>query len=248
MSLKQEVDSKRQWAQDNPSLCMFPWSMFDIRRSIVDPNVPNITCCCNLDERKLVGVKDPLAEVRRQMDAGVLPDACYRCATEEQAGGTSERIRRILSETDDNLARFVEERYVRNYGIRVKFSNRCIQACRSCHPHDSNLWRKLAADTTPDRFADDIADDPEFWDLITSSIQQEIDLHDEFHIDLMGGETVLQDGTLKLLDWICDQGYNDRMEVRLTTSLSVLPERVLERLVKFRSVLFMLSIVTFDGR
>jgi hypothetical protein len=243
--LNQIVEKKIQWARDNPSLCLFPWSMFDIRRSIVPGGKVNVTCCCNLDEFKLSNQNnpdDPLEHTKNSINSGTLPVECHRCTAEEQHGGTSERIRRILAEKDQDLERFKETRYVNSYGVRVKFSNLCLQACRSCHPHDSSVWHKLSRDPNPNLFEKDVADDPEFWTLITESISREIDLHSDFHIDLMGGETLIQTGADKLINWVCEQGYQDRIEVRITTSLSALPERVLLNLTKFKRVLFMLSV------
>jgi hypothetical protein len=131
---------------------------------------------------------------------------------------------------------------VDSYGVRVKFGNLCLQACRICHPHDSSVWHRLANTPGKNIFETDVTDDPEFWQLITSVIEREINLHQHFHIDLMGGETLLQTGVDRLLDWCIERGYQDRLEVRITTSLSAMPADTLLKLAKFHRVLFMLSI------
>jgi hypothetical protein len=244
---KEIIESKKQWAKDNPGLCIFPWEMFDIRRSIIMTERPYVTCCCNLDERKATDnfdIEDPFGSIRDSMNRGQLPPECHRCSTEEAHGGTSERIRRILSETDENLHRFAQTRQLDSYGIRIKFSNLCVQACRSCHPHDSSVWHRLSADPKPNIFEIDVTQESDYWKLITESIQREVGKYRHFHIDLMGGETMIQEGVERLLKWICEQGYESTIEIRITTSLSSLPARVLELLTKFRSVLFMLSIDT----
>jgi len=241
---QQNIDAKRQWARDNPGLCIFPWEMFDIRRSIVVQR-PYVTCCCNLDERRATqdfDIHNPFGRIQTSMNNGQLPDECHRCRTEEAHGGTSERIRRILSETDENLRRFADTRRLDSYGIRIKFSNLCVQACRSCHPHDSSVWHRLSNDPKSNVFEIDVTDDSDYWQLITDSIAREVGQHRHFHIDLMGGETMIQTGVARLLDWLCEQGYHTETEIRITTSLSSLPARVLDRLAQFRSVLFMLSI------
>lgn len=246
--LQQDLDSKLQWARDNPGLCLFPWSMMDIRRSIPNAGGPLATCCCNLDEFKPDPTfpdyrqPDPMLKLKQHMDQGSLPPACYRCVAEEQNGGTSERIRRIISEPMSRLHQFAQDRSVGTYGVRVKFGNLCLQACRICHPHDSSVWHRLANTPGDNVFETDVTDDPEFWQLITTAIDREIGLHQHFHIDLMGGETLLQTGVNRLLDWCIQQGYQDRLEVRITTSLSAMPADTLMRLTKFRRVLFMLSI------
>ena len=248
MTLQQELDSRLQWARDNPGLCLFPWSMTDIRRSIPNAGGPLATCCCNLDEFKPdpsfpdYKQPDPMLRLKEHMDQGSLPPACYRCTTEEQHGGTSERIRRIISEPMHRLEEFAKSRAVDSYGVRVKFGNLCLQACRICHPHDSSVWHRLANTPGKNIFETDVTDDPEFWQLITSVIEREINLHQHFHIDLMGGETLLQTGVDRLLDWCIERGYQDRLEVRITTSLSAMPADTLLKLAKFHRVLFMLSI------
>ena len=246
--LQQELDSKIQWARHNPGLCLFPWSMTDIRRSIPNQGRPLITCCCNLDEFKPDETfpdytqPDPLLRLKQHMDQGSLPPACHRCRTEEDAGGTSERIRRIISEPMSGLERFAQDRSQDNYGVRVKFGNLCLQACRICHPLDSSVWHQLAHTPGANIFEQDVTDDPEFWMLMTTAIEREITQHQHFHIDLMGGETLLQPGVNRLLDWCLERGYQDRLEVRITTSLSAMPANTLMKLTKFHRVLFMLSI------
>jgi hypothetical protein len=247
-TLQQELDSRLEWAKNNPGLCLFPWSMIDIRRSIPNLGRPLTTCCCNLDEFKPDPTfpdytqPDPMFRLKQHMDQGTLPPACYRCSTEEQHGGTSERVRRIISEPLIKLEQFKQNRSVDSYGVRVKFGNLCLQACRICHPHDSSVWHRLANTPGENIFETDVTDDPEFWKLITDSIEREINLHRHFHIDLMGGETLIQTGIDRLLDWCIERGYQDRLEVRITTSLSAMPADVLLKLTKFRLVLFMLSI------
>ena len=250
--LQQELDSKLQWARDNPGLCLFPWSMMDIRRSIPNKGGPLATCCCNLDEFKPDASfpdytqPDPMLRLKEHMDQGTLPPACYRCTTEEQAGGTSERIRRIIGEPMHGLEEFAKNRTVNSYGVRVKFGNLCLQACRICHPYDSSVWHHLANTPGSNIFEQDVTDDPEFWTLMTTAIEREITQHRHFHIDLMGGETLLQPGVNRLLDWCLEQGYQDRLEVRITTSLSAMPANTLMKLTLFHRVLFMLSIDSVD--
>jgi hypothetical protein len=104
------------------------------------------------------------------------------------------------------------------------------------------VWHRLANAPGDNIFEKDVTEDPEFWQLITEAIDREIRLHRHFHIDLMGGETLLQPGVNRLLDWCIERGYQDRMEVRITTSLSAMPADTLLRLTRFQQVLFMLSI------
>jgi hypothetical protein len=183
-----------------------------------------------------------MLRLKQHMDQGSLPPACHRCRTEEDTGGTSERIRRIISEPMHGLEQFARDRSVNTYGVRVKFGNLCLQACRICHPHDSSVWHKLANTPGENTFEVDVTDDPEFWKLITTAIGRKINQHQHFHIDLMGGETLLQTGVDRLLDWCIEHGYQDRLEVRITTSLSAMPADTLMKLTKFHRVLFMLSI------
>jgi hypothetical protein len=232
---------KLAWAKANPTFCIFPYATTDVRRNTNDPKKMDIICCCNadMDRIPLGPLDDPFVEIKKQLEAGELPDACYRCRNEEANGGQSERIRGILA-LDDSEFPFDPNR---NVEFRIKFSNFCSLSCRSCSPTDSTTYSKITNRNEMDFLTQDVTEIDEYWNFITANILSKIETSEYFHLWLMGGETLIQPGVYKLLKWCIDQGLASRIGIKLSTALSVnLSEELLGYFNQFRSMWFGMSI------
>lgn len=232
---------KLAWARNNPTFCIFPYSTTDVRKHSTDPNKMDVICCCNVDmnRTKMGPPDDPFVEIKKQLEAGELPAACYRCKNEELNGGQSERIRAILALEDNE---FPFDPY-RNVEFRIKFSNVCSLSCRSCTPHDSTTYAKITNHTEADHVTQDVTEIEQYWDFITANIISKVETSEHFHLWLMGGETLIQPGVYRLLKWCIDQGLAPRIGIKLSTALSVnISDELLDYLNQFRNIWFGMSI------
>lgn len=247
-----EGKHKIQWARDNPSLCFAPYESIDIR-------LPNhltsaddyyqkirVTCCCNL-ESPIVSAPIPadlFVDIKQSMDRGVLPIECKKCQNEEKNNGISERIRTILSkEYEEELSNFSLNREVISYELKVLTSNICSLACRSCNEGSSSTYAKISKNTSNNYLEKDITEIDAYWDLITNTVKEKFNSHTQFYIHLMGGEPLLHAGSRKILNWLVDQGYASKTNIRITTSLNVeLKQDLLDLFNKFQEIQFILSI------
>jgi organic radical activating enzyme len=122
-------------------------------------------------------------------------------------------------------------------------SNICSLACRSCNEGSSSTYAKIAKNTSNSYLEKDITEISDYWDAITNTITEKFNSHTQFYIHLMGGEPLIHAGGRKILNWLIDQGYASKTNIRITTSLNVeLKKDLLEIFSKFQMVQFILSI------
>ena len=244
-ALKKTVDQRLLWAEQNPTLCIYPYVTLDTRYSEFSAEPVYKTCCCNLDDRTFVPSPgaDPFADIKEQQLNQQWPDACWRCKSEEDHGGTSERVKGFLSYIENRLRNFVEKQTVTEFELRVKFSNFCNLACRSCAETESSTWARITNTPVSEQYEVDISSSLAHWELITKTIQEKLPEVEHFYVHFMGGESLVQPGMKKLLNWMIDQGIASRVHLRLTTALTVQPgSDLMNKMSQFRNVDINLSI------
>jgi len=249
ISVQGQVEKHLTLAQSNPSLCIAPYNILDVRHSDFLPNIIYKTCCCNLDARTFVASTglDPFAEIKAQQLAGEWPTACHRCRSEEHHGGQSERVVGFMMYPTQRLQKFIDTTVVNDYEVRVKFSNLCNLACRSCSPTESSSYARITNTTVDTQYEVDISESPEHWEFITASILEKKDLYEHFYVHFIGGESLIQPGMKKLIDWMIDQGIAPDINLRLTTALTVNPNQdLLSKMSQFKTIDINLSIDSVD--
>jgi hypothetical protein len=242
----QEKTSQRvQWVLNHPSICLAPYTTVDVRHSDNKKTDIYQTCCCNLDDGLFVPTPGPdaFANIKQQQLNGEWPVACYRCQKEEQNGGQSERVRAFVELSQDRFEQFVKDQTVSEFEFRIKFSNFCSLACRSCMPEESSTYAKITNTKVNDAFEIDISNDDGYWSFITSRIITLTKKTEFFFVHFIGGETLIQPGMIKLLQWMVRRGIAPNVHLRLTTAITVNPStELLGLLSMFNSVDINLSI------
>jgi hypothetical protein len=186
---------------------------------------------------------DPFAEIKEQQLNEQWPDACWRCKKEEDHGGASERINGFMGYIEDRLRSFVEKQTLPEFELRVKFSNFCNLACRSCSETESSTWARVTSTPVSEKYEMDISSSPEHWQLITTTILEKLPEVEHFYVHFIGGESLVQPGMKKLLNWMIDQGIAPRVHLRITTALTVRPGYdLMSKMSQFRDVDINLSI------
>lgn len=249
MSLDAIREKKLEWAKQYPALCVFPYNSIQIRQSAQQQGETDITCCCNLEQTSIDinsltdGVNSQLNEIKRSMEAGVLPSACIKCKTEEANGGQSERIRGLLEKSEEDLAEFVNTQKIKRYDLMIVFSNLCNLSCRSCGSSNSTTYAKITNDHSFDHLSQDITEISSYWELITSTIKEKLYQQEDFDLHLMGGEPLIQPGLEKLFDWLIENNLAKDITLKLTTALSAnFTDKLLNYFKQFKFVRFNLSI------
>lgn len=233
---------KIEWIKNNPHVCISPWTKADLmigkHRAIAQP-------CCNFQTRKLYKPfsTDVIKELQTKMTNGVMPKECFLCARDEAKGLMSERMKYLVNYSLEELKEFERTRELPFFAIGSKFSNLCNLGCRSCNPVSSSLWSKIYEEPSTIELETDITEMPEYWQNLEKICQEQLENKGSKRITFhpKGGETMVQPGFRRVLEWFIERGYNKTLDgIVITTNFTSLQKRMLDLLDQFNQV-------TFDG-
>jgi hypothetical protein len=239
------IDNKLHWIRGNSHLCVWPFSNYDYR---MGQNKLKITVCCNLDMKMIPNEVDVdfVESMKHQISQEKkLPPACHLCSSVEKTGAQSERIKFFVGANDEFNLKFGQDFLRDEFQVGMKFSNKCNLACRSCNEYDSSLWsEKMRAPLphTDSNLQHDITEDPSYWQSITDMIRKKYNETSDFSIHPIGGETMIQQGFQKLLNWMIEENLAANTRILLTTSLAVNLEEWRETFLKFKEISLLSSI------
>jgi hypothetical protein len=236
------IENRLEWIRDNPHLCVWPFANYDYR---INDEKLKITVCCNLDMKMIDNEVDTefIETMKQDIMQKKLPAACHLCSDVEKTGAQSERIKFFVEFNDYDSLKFSKEFTRDEFQVGMKFSNKCNLACRSCNSYDSSLWAdKMKRPMVEVKHTEDISDNPLYWQSMTDMIRKKYNETDKFSIHPIGGETMIQPGFLKLLNWMIDENLAANTTILLTTSLAVNLEEWQEIFLKFDKIVFLSSI------
>ena len=189
------------WIKNNPAFCTAPYAAYDFR---LHNSKFKVTTCCNLDIARTDKNLDFdfIETVKHDMGQGVVSPACWRCTQDEQNQAQSERVKYMLGYSADELAQFKQSEKTPEFQVGMKFSNLCNLACRSCNENDSSLWSKLMDRPAGPEYEIDISTNENHWNTLVGMIRRKHKESDNFIVHPIGGETMVQPGFLKLVDWL----------------------------------------------
>ena len=167
------------------------------------------------------------------------PNSCSMCPSRESMGlkSTRKEAIRVYNERY-NFDKFKVEDNVDILRFELRFSNLCNYKCRMCEPFSSSeLAKEMKAEGT---FT---------GDTVIHSKQQHIEelkalSHNLKSLCLTGGEPFLIKEYYDFLDYLIEKDYASNIEVEIFTNCSVYNEKMISKLLKFKSVRF---VVSLDG-
>jgi transcription termination factor NusB len=231
-----------QWIRNNPAFCTAPHAAYDLR---FQSKKFKVTACCNLDTSQTAEELDFdfLENIKQQQAQNIVPSACWRCTQDEKNLAQSERVKLMLGYSVAELEQFKQTQKTTEFQVGMKFSNLCNLACRSCNATDSSMWSKLMNQSTETTHEIDISDNPDYWNTIVDMIRAKHKETNNFIVHPIGGETMIQPGFLKLVDWLIVEQLASTTTLRITTSLvPSISDKFLERFAQFRRIEFLSSI------
>ena len=231
-----------QWIKNNPEFCTAPYSAYDFRFQF---DKFKVTTCCNLDISKTNKDLDFsfIENVKQDMSKNIVSEHCWRCTHDEQNQAQSERVKYMLGYSVDELAQFKQSRKTTEFQVGMKFSNLCNLACRSCNETDSSLWSKLMGRPAETEYEIDISTNENHWNALVDMILCKHNETDNFIVHPIGGETMVQPGFLKLVDWLIAENLAGTTTLRITTSLvPSISEKFSEKFALFKRIEFLSSI------
>ena len=231
-----------QWIKNNPAFCTAPHAAYDFR---LNNGKFKVTTCCNLDIAKTDKDLDFgfIETVKQDMSKDIVSEHCWRCTHDEQNQAQSERVKYMLGYSDTELEQFKQTKKTPEFQVGMKFSNLCNLACRSCNEIDSSLWANLMDRPTDAEYEIDISTNESHWNALVDMIRSKHKETDNFIVHPIGGETMIQPGFLRLVDWLIEENLASTTILRITTSLvPSISEKFSAKFSLFRHIEFLSSI------
>lgn len=191
-----------------------------------------------------------MQQLRRDFRAGVRPDECRACWDEEAAGLRSFRQtylddRGIVSRPDyDDLTP------AQPVAFDLKLSNTCNLKCRICGPVASSAW--LSEEIAHGRPGSEVtehlrANKSYFQSNKLTQVPGNRELLLEWaehveHVEMTGGEPMLSRENRDVIELLVEHGRPEQVTLLLTTNATIIDDRILDNLHRFRSVVISLSI------
>ena len=241
-------DEKITWFKTNQHICVKPFQTLQVEVSADNKLIARPCCNYSIPEEFKLPVAQQFIEVKDDIRDGKKNSLCNTCWTIEQTNDYSERIREITpwkieadSSTLDNL--LTEKKYSAEFNIGIKFSNFCNLACRSCNIYVSSTYASTIGNTNiPIGVTDDISNDPIKWKLLLSGIDEILKNNQYINIGLIGGESMIQPGAIKLVEYLVEQGVCNRVTLGMTSNFTNLNRQIVDHFDKFRKVTLTASV------
>ena len=187
---------------------------------------------------------DTMQDIRLQFLAGKMPDACEWWCGRWEKEGLEERSDRLhfvkKAERMGQLTYDVEygtEEFKAPVDIDLRPSRKCNIKCRSCN----STWS--------DTIAKEVQENPEIqgwghWDtkIYEQNFVLDLPMDNLQKLSMSGGESLVDEGVLKILKDLCDSGKAKDVHLHLITNCTVLPQKTIDLLTQFNKLTFSLSV------
>lgn len=175
---------------------------------------------------------------RKQMRAGERVPMCEICYRREDKGLSSPRLKHIVDHKIEKRQIDYDSEPTSVYSFDLKFDRTCNLGCRMCNPYSSSFLNKdLDKLKQSDRFAEEETE----WDtdyeqdakleLAKSTVIQGLKV-----FKTTGGEPFLQRHFIEFVDWCIENNYNSDLSLRITTNLTLLNQKLLDKLFLFKHI------------
>ena len=186
--------------------------------------------CCWMADTIPVSTKDDLVSARHQFEDLVMSDKekyCNECIRREKIGNYPSHRQLVLNHVpDDADAGDVTV-------LELQIDTVCNAACVMCGPHFSSLWRKQLKIS-------------EIKINGYEKLHRMIELDNITNIRFLGGEPMLSDDYLRLLD---SMPHPEDITVQYTTNGSIFPDaNIMKIWSKYRKIVLMYSIDDMHDR
>lgn len=178
-------------------------------------------------------------EAREQMRQGKRYTLCEVCYRREDVGLRSQRAEYLEQAENENwnIDYNSEPTHVRS--MDIKFDSTCNLGCRMCDPSSSSfLNNDLKKIPQEDRFNKEevIYETPNHSADNKLKMSKRLIASGLTEFKTTGGEPFLQRHFIDLVDWCIENNYNQNLELKFTTNLIKLNEKLMQKLLTFKQV------------
>lgn len=187
----------------------------------------NSNCCWLLDGHDI-------EEVKKDLLNGVKSQWCSKCWEVESNGDTSRRMQQnvlldvLTDKSIETLENDVKENKNKTVWYSIKTSIKCNGACVTCGPAHSSKWNSLLNKNTKTK--------------IPKDIDSELDYKQAKFIEFLGGEPLLENKNLEILEKLISFGNTECVISIITNGSIALSKKHIDALSQFKKVIVCLSI------
>lgn len=249
------------------SICPLPWVNLSL-----DVDGSSRPCCkfahqepdspyqlANLKDHSLDEVwhGEGLQRLRRDFRAGIRPAECSTCWDEEAAGVASYRQTFVQYRGLTGAVDFGDPAPPPPRALDLKLTNACNLKCRICGPVASSSWlqEELAVgEPEPLSFVAHLRDNRTYFlsNKLTRSVPNLAGLRRWLptleYLELTGGEPMMSPENRELVELIATEGRPEQVGVLFNTNATVIDDRILAHLDRFREVKVCCSIDDVGSR
>jgi organic radical activating enzyme len=208
--------------------CPAPWKEMYYHVDTASP-------CHNIRETKLSPSEylksDWLRNLKQDFVDGKVPSACEICKKRENLGLKSTRGQMFKFTPEIDRDEFQVEKETRINRLEIRSSNLCNFKCRMCEPTSSSEIAK-----------EQNISDVEFSSDLTTEELKKISLDSVKLLCFTGGEPLLIKQYYEFMDLLIEQKLNDQIAIELFTNCSVYNPLFIDKLLKFKTIRFVMSI------
>jgi MoaA/NifB/PqqE/SkfB family radical SAM enzyme len=203
------------------TFCVMPWYGAEIKNS------SNKHCCWLMQGYNI-------DEVKKDLLSGTKSKWCSKCWETEQTGNTSRRILQnvlldvLLDKSVDTMIKDAKENNNKTFLYSIRTSDKCNGACVTCGPECSSKWNLLLKTNKKPNVLDNIDD--------------LVDYQNAKFIEFLGGEPLLENKNLEILEKLLAAGNNNCLISIVTNGNVKLLSKPLSLLSQFKKVVICLSI------
>jgi sulfatase maturation enzyme AslB (radical SAM superfamily) len=191
-----------------------------------------------------------LQNIRQQMLLGLKPAECSRCYRVEESGGTSKRIDSNTMFPKKVLEVLEGKEYNSPNYLELRPGNLCNLKCRMCNPTSSSQLFKEYEQLK--EIGIDLNFNPDLlsgFDWFSSEVFDDFKKHlaKTDRLALLGGEPLIMQQVLEMLEFLVHQGFAKDIVLRVVTNCTVCNDKLLKLLSEFKEIKMSLSLDGIGG-
>lgn len=210
--------------------CYAPWVALNVRgpRLFNEPKKLLYAPCCAWQEDFVEDLSE-FADFKKIMinhDYSFINKSCAECIEQEQAKGTSERLR-FAQKVDKNWFTLDKINW-----IDIRPSNLCNLKCIICSPRNSSMIAKEENEIYHDATLDDL---------------KKLDLSNVKQFKVLGGEPTIQAKALDFIDYMIETYDVSKMDIQISSNGTNVNDNLLNKFLPFKICYYNLSIDGTDS-
>lgn len=227
------TEEKIQWYKKHNYFCAKPYHTLQLQ---LHPSgqIQSKPCCNYPGDLGTDLLAQQFRSIKQDIERGVQHSGCQKCWVTEKTNDHSERIRDMAYGPARFINDFVAQGKINQFNLGVKFSNFCNLACRSCWADCSSTYAQLVGQRVSPSVSTDISDDPVTWQTLLDITARAVEQHPEVAIGLIGGESMIQAGAEKYVEFLKSLPNSKNIILGMTSNFTTLNPRLLKHIDHFR--------------